>query len=533
MKKDNATILITTIVISAMTIFFTIMIIFIQNHYDHTAEETSGNKEKFSAASGDGQNVVEYVETPAETEAASEKYDTEIIYTSDKIDLSLDDTAMHDIEYEKSYEDTVELLPSVYYEHQPIPRESVSEENFPKSFEGDERTAITFGTDLENETAEIISVPSEVTLYNVDYAESNSYKITAEIIGDRSYIKSLGWSTPDSSKLRLSKTSGETTTVSRESDFTGTMLVSLVVTYDTGMGMTATEHLDIYVHVKNMTDTNTRLLDRDGNELYVDESATTAAYLQDYAKYDTFYGPMKVTGWQEIAGKTYYFNEGSWAVTGEQVIGGTKYTFDDEGALIAGEEVKGIDVSLYQKEIDWEQVAASGIDFAIIRCGFRGAVTGRLVEDACFRRNIEGAKVAGLRVGVYFFTQALNEQEAVEEANMVLSLCSDYSLELPIFIDSENARNGRANDLDKTTRTNVTKTFCETISAGGYEAGVYASKSWYYHKLDVGELEQYCIWVAQYNTECNYTGKANYWQYTSKGHVSGIEGNVDLDIVMR
>ena len=191
---------------------------------------------------------------------------------------------------------------------------------------------------------------------------------------------------------------------------------------------------------------------------------------------------------------------------------------------------KGIDVSLYQKEIDWEQVAASGVTFAIIRCGFRGAVTGKLVEDSYFRRNMEGAKAAGIRVGVYFFTQAISEEEAIEEANMVLSLCKNYTLDLPIFIDTENAVDGRANGLDNRTRTNYIKKFCDTIQSNGYTPGVYASKNWYYEKVYAKELENYCNWVAQYSDVCDYEGKKDFWQYSSKEQINGIQGNVDVNI---
>ncbi|MBR5317656.1 MAG: glycoside hydrolase family 25 protein, partial [Lachnospiraceae bacterium] len=169
----------------------------------------------------------------------------------------------------------------------------------------------------------------------------------------------------------------------------------------------------------------------------------------------------------------------------------------------------------------------------IIRCGFRGSASGRMVEDSFFRRNIEGAIAEGIDVGVYFFTQAINEKEAIEEADMVLALCKEYELDYPMFIDTEKGPNGRANGLDKETRTRVIKAFCERITEAGHRAGVYASTSWYRNQLNAKELEQYCIWVAQYNVECTYKGKADYWQYTSKGQIAGIEGYVDMDIILR
>lgn len=191
----------------------------------------------------------------------------------------------------------------------------------------------------------------------------------------------------------------------------------------------------------------------------------------------------------------------------------------------------GIDVSKWQGDIDWDKVKADGVEFVMIRCGYRGSVTGALVEDPNFLANIRGAKRAGLKVGVYFFTQAVNEVEAVEEASMVIALCDGYDLDYPVVIDSEGAGgNGRADALDMETRTKVCEAFCETIENAGYEAGVYASRSWYNANLDVSKLDEYRIWLAEYRSTPLYSGYYDMWQYTSKGKVDGIEGNVDLNI---
>ncbi len=191
----------------------------------------------------------------------------------------------------------------------------------------------------------------------------------------------------------------------------------------------------------------------------------------------------------------------------------------------------GIDVSKWNGDIDWDKVKADGIEFVMIRCGYRGSVTGALVEDPYFMKNIRGAKAAGLKVGVYFFTQATNEVEAVEEASMVIALCDGFELDFPVVIDSEGAGgNGRADSLDIATRTKVCKAFCETIENAGYEAGVYASRSWYNQNLEVSELDDYKIWLAEYRSTPLYSGYYDMWQYTSKGSVDGIEGNVDLNI---
>ena len=191
----------------------------------------------------------------------------------------------------------------------------------------------------------------------------------------------------------------------------------------------------------------------------------------------------------------------------------------------------GIDVSKWNREIDWDKVKAAGVDFVIIRAGYRGSTTGSLVVDPYFEANIRGASMAGLKVGVYFFTQAVNEVEAVEEASMVLQLVQDYSLDYPIFIDTEGAGgNGRANGLTVEERTLVCDAFCRTVENAGSEAGVYASRNWYYNRVDVSRLERYYIWLAEYRSVPLYDGYYHMWQYTSKGAIDGIEGNVDMDI---
>lgn len=191
----------------------------------------------------------------------------------------------------------------------------------------------------------------------------------------------------------------------------------------------------------------------------------------------------------------------------------------------------GIDVSKWNKEIDWESVKAAGVDFVIIRCGYRGSKTGALVEDPYFKKNIEGAEAAGLKVGIYFFTQATSQVEAVEEASMALMLSRNYKLALPIFIDTEGAGGtGRADGLDVNTRTAVCEAFCRTIENSGFNAGVYASKNWFTHNLTAENLSDYTIWLAQYSREATYEGRYDLWQYTSAGTIDGIETRVDLNM---
>lgn len=218
------------------------------------------------------------------------------------------------------------------------------------------------------------------------------------------------------------------------------------------------------------------------------------------------------------------------AVNGaEEDADGTENTnlqFDSGSAKL------GIDVSKWNQEIDWEAVKDAGIEFAIIRCGYRGASTGALVIDPRYRENIEGAISAGIPVGVYFFTQALDEVEAVEEASMVIRLIEDYDVDYPVFLDSESTGGkGRADGLDSDERTRAHRAFLQTIEAAGYETGVYASRNWLNDRIDMTRLSDYRIWLAEYAEAPTYDAHYYHmWQYTSKGTVDGISTNVDLNL---
>ena len=204
----------------------------------------------------------------------------------------------------------------------------------------------------------------------------------------------------------------------------------------------------------------------------------------------------------------------------------TELQFDNGAARL------GIDVSKWNQEIDWEAVKNAGVEFAIIRCGYRGASTGALVIDPRYKENIEGAIEAGIPVGVYFFTQAIDEVEAVEEASMVIRLIEEYDVDYPVFLDSESAGGrGRADGLDNDERTSAHRAFLQTIQAAGYETGVYASRNWLKDRLDMTRLSNYRIWLAEYADAPTYDEYYYHmWQYTSKGTVDGISTNVDLNL---
>ena len=259
------------------------------------------------------------------------------------------------------------------------------------------------------------------------------------------------------------------------------------------------------------------------------EASKLAGYGFDVTSTETV--EYQYTGWQNIDGATYYYDPATHQpVTGNQVIQGNVYTFGADGAL--NRTARGIDVSKFQGSIDWNAVKADGITFAIIRCGYRGYGSGALVEDSTYRANIRGAINAGLKVGVYFYSQATNEAEAVEEASMVLSLVSGYSLPLGVYYDTEKVAGdtGRADTISAAQRTACAVAFCETIRNAGYSAGVYSYASWFYNSLNFANISKYNTWIAQYRDTLSFSYKYNIWQYTGSGHVNGISKPVDMNI---
>lgn len=306
-----------------------------------------------------------------------------------------------------------------------------------------------------------------------------------------------------------------------------------VITAQSARGIKAT--FDVTVTSEGAFKDEAQLYDSAKNKLYVLDNGQyrLAKYIDyksgNFAKFYRKVSDTLYTGWQVIDGVTYYFTEDHEKVTGDQVIGGVSYHFAPDGALDKGSGVLGIDVSKYQPSINWSSVKASGVNFVIIRCGYRGASTGALIQDPYFTSHIRGAKDAGLKVGVYFFSTALNEAEAVEEASMCAALCEGYGINYPIFLDVESSSRPGYNSLSVDQRTANIRAFCSTISSAGYAPGLYANKTWLTEKISPESLS--CkIWLAQYNAGGpTYTGHYDIWQYTSKGSVNGISGNVDMN----
>ena len=208
-----------------------------------------------------------------------------------------------------------------------------------------------------------------------------------------------------------------------------------------------------------------------------------------------------------------------------------EYTYLENGQNIA---IKGVDVSKYQETVDWEKVAADGVEFAIIRLGFRGMGSQGTCElDPYFKQNMEGAKAAGIEVGVYFFTQAVTEEEAREEAQFVIDNLKGYDVTWPVVFDTEEITSykaARANSLSRETRTACAKAFMDEIKAAGYTPMLYANTRWSILKLDMAKLSDYDFWYAYYGDDLYYPYEFSMWQYTSGGTVNGIKGNADMNI---
>ncbi|MCM1184624.1 MAG: glycoside hydrolase family 25 protein [Roseburia sp.] len=193
----------------------------------------------------------------------------------------------------------------------------------------------------------------------------------------------------------------------------------------------------------------------------------------------------------------------------------------------------GVDVSYHQGVIDWEKVKADGYDFAFLRIGYRGyGQSGSINLDKQFFRNIKNAQQAGLEVGVYFFAQAVNEQEAVEEAEFVLEQLKGYELQLPVVYDPESILHTKAR-TDNVTGEQFTKNtivFCEKIKEAGYEPMIYSNMKWEAYQFDLEALSEYPIWYADYEPLPQTPYAFRFWQYTNEGSVNGIQGAVDLNI---
>ena len=214
-----------------------------------------------------------------------------------------------------------------------------------------------------------------------------------------------------------------------------------------------------------------------------------------------------------------------------------KFIIENGRAKYIDENVKtytGVDVSKFQGDIDWQKVKNDGIDFAIIRVGLRGyGRSGEIYEDENARKNIKEALDAGLRVGVYFFSQAITVEEAVEEARFVLDFIKDYNITFPVVFDWENEpdKNMRTDNLPDSVLTDCAVAYCETVKQAGYIPAVYFNLNFGYLRYNLDAIKDYTFWFAQHKEDSpEFYYNYSIWQYTHTGRVDGIDADVDLNI---
>ena len=395
---------------------------------------------------------------------------------------------------------------------------------------GDAKITVTVTMGTETKTLDVAVKVTDGIKITLDKTAVTVYpKSTAAVTAS---VSGSGTITADSGDKNIATVAVSDKTITVTGVKKGT--ATITVTYKEGSAEAkATFTVTVAGDVNPREDTKTPLKDTSGRQLYVstgDNQYRAAAYADYYTATKFFLmEETRYTGWQTLDGKVYFFKADGSKVTGEQVIQGAKYNFASDGSLVVGSGTMGIDVSKWNGSIDWNAVKNSGVNYVIIRVGYRGSSQGALIEDPKFKTNIKGATAAGLKVGVYFFTQAVDEVEAVQEASMVLDRISGYKISYPVFLDVEGS-GGRGDAIDSATRTAVCKAFCNTIKNAGYTPGVYANKTWLTSKMDAGALSGYKIWLAQYAKTPTYTGRYDLWQYRSDGKVSGISGKVDLNI---
>lgn len=205
--------------------------------------------------------------------------------------------------------------------------------------------------------------------------------------------------------------------------------------------------------------------------------------------------------------------------------------YSENGFIRYADASVGIDVSAHQGNIEWQRVKEAGVDFAVIRVGYRGYTNGGINMDPNFPQNLQGTKAAGLSVGAYFFSQATTETEAITEALFVLECLDGAKLDLPVYYDWEPVETeARTDDVTGEQVTKFAQAFCGAISDAGYKAGVYFNESMGYGFLNLHELSAYDFWLAQYLDVPDFYYDFAMWQYSSSGEVPGIEHPVDLNL---
>jgi len=258
------------------------------------------------------------------------------------------------------------------------------------------------------------------------------------------------------------------------------------------------------------------------------------------AEYDISATPMTQpidapnAGWRSENGKTYYYDHSGTPVVGLKNIDGKLYYFNQRGEKASQ---LGVDVSCFNGTVNYASVKAQGIDFVIVRIGGRGWESGLMYEDSMAMDHLRSAKAAGLKVGAYFYSTAVDAVEAVQEASVVIEQLGGMGLDMPVFIDMEYSGNfpaGRADALSTAQRVEIINAFCKTIVNSGYAAGVYSGESLLSTSVDYNSIAQYSIWLANYtenNAMPSYPHRYDIWQFTDRAVVSGMGGNVDLNVI--
>ena len=226
----------------------------------------------------------------------------------------------------------------------------------------------------------------------------------------------------------------------------------------------------------------------------------------------------------------------NWGATGPQLVknpyGPEDFALSGEYlTCLGGESALGVDVSYWQGQIDWQQVKAAGVEFAMLRLGWRGTSEGKLFTDDYVRQNYEKATQAGIRVGGYFFSQAISQEEAVEEARYVLDLTEGWDIQMPIVFDWEYMGDeARTANVGSQQIMAYTKAFCDEIAAAGHTPMIYFNPRMISNGFDLTQMTDYHFWLAMYDREMDFPYRVDMWQYTASGSVPGISGKVDLNL---
>ncbi|MFI3238074.1 MAG: glycoside hydrolase family 25 protein [Lachnospiraceae bacterium] len=250
-------------------------------------------------------------------------------------------------------------------------------------------------------------------------------------------------------------------------------------------------------------------------------NALRAAYTDDIVVYSD--GVLRFIPVEESVPKTEVLRENI------EVLETGEFQYIEDGTVVSQ---KGIDVSKYQGDIDWEQVAADGVTYAFLRVGIRGYGSGAIVLDETFHQNVEGAQAAGIEVGIYFYSQAITVDEAIEEVDFILSEIAGYAITYPIVMDVEmvGESGARADALTIDERTEIAIAFCEQVITAGYVPMIYGNTETFTTMLDITAIVEYERWIAFYDDELYFPYEFAVWQYTHAGSVAGIDGETDLNI---